>query len=105
MIQVAMTHVATLVCDPARPVLTGAMLRQASEAFRKQDPPRWLAQNIAADIFFEPGPAIDAKAIADRVRAALDHAAVDVIVQKAQGRRKKLLLADMDFDHDWSRMS
>jgi len=101
MIQVAMTHVsmtqvATLVCDPARPVLTGAMLRRASEAFRKQDPPRWLAQNIAADIFFEPGPAVDAKAIADRVRAALDHAAVDVIVQKAQGRRKKLLLADMD---------
>jgi phosphoserine phosphatase len=30
------------------------------------------------------------------VRSALDNAAVDVIVQRAQGRRKKLLLADMD---------
>jgi phosphoserine phosphatase len=30
------------------------------------------------------------------VRAALDNASVDVIVQKTQGRRKKLLLADMD---------
>jgi phosphoserine phosphatase len=96
-----MTHVATLVCDPARPVLSRDLLQRAggaltSEAGRRQRPPRWLAQNISADIFFEPGPAVDAKAIADRVRAALDHAAVDVIVQKAGGRRKKLLLADMD---------
>jgi phosphoserine phosphatase len=96
-----MTHVATLVCDPAMPVLTCDMLCQVSEAiieqsFVKQDPPRWLAQDIAADIFFEPGPAAGTKAIADTVRASLGNAAVDVIVQKAEGRRKRLLLADMD---------
>jgi phosphoserine phosphatase len=101
-----MTHVATLVCDPALPVLTGDMLRRASEvlireyatreSLGRQEPPRWLAQNIAADIFFEPRPTAYIKGIADKVRAGLDNAAVDVIVQKLQWRRKKLLLADMD---------
>jgi len=104
MTQVAMTHVATLVCDPARPVLTGAMLRRASEAFSKQDPPRWLAQNIAADIFFEPGPAVDAKAIADRVRApsimprSMSSCKRRKAAQEALARRH-------GFDHDWPRMS
>ncbi len=91
-----MTHVATLVCDPAFPVLTGDMLRRASEALRRPGPLNWLDPCIAADIAFDPGPAVGARAVADRVRSALDDAAVDVIVQRVQGRRKKLLLADMD---------
>ena len=91
-----MTYVATLVRDPAFPVLTGDMLRRASEALMRPGPLNWLDPGIAADIAFDPGAATDASAAADRVRSALDNAAVDVIVQKAQGRRKKLLLADMD---------
>ncbi|HEY8006183.1 MAG TPA: phosphoserine phosphatase SerB [Methylocella sp.] len=96
-----MTHVATLVCDPALPVLTSAMLRRASEAITgqcgvPQDPPHWLAPEIAADIFFEAGPAVGTKAVANGVRLSLGNAAVDVIVQKVEGRRKRLLLADMD---------
>jgi phosphoserine phosphatase len=91
-----MTHVATLVCDPAFPVLTRDMLRRTSEALRLSGSPRWLDPCIAADIAFDPGPAAGARTVANRVRSALDNAAVDVIVQRAQGRRKKLLLADMD---------
>jgi phosphoserine phosphatase len=91
-----MTHVATLVCDPAFPVLTRDVLRRASEALGRPGPLNWLDPCIAADIPFEPGPAGRARALADRVRSALDNAAVDVIVQRTQGRRKKLLLADMD---------
>ena len=91
-----MTHVATLVCDPAFPVLTRDVLRRASEALRQPGPLNWLDPCVAADIGFDPGPAAGARAIADRVRSALDNAAVDIIVQRAQGRRKKLLLADMD---------
>jgi phosphoserine phosphatase len=91
-----MTHVATLVCDPAFPVLTRDMLRRASEVLRQPGRLNWLDPGIAADIAFDPGAAADAKAVGDRVRSALDNAAVDVIVQRAQGRRKKLLLADMD---------
>jgi phosphoserine phosphatase len=91
-----MTHVATLVCDPEFPALNGGLLERAREALRDPGPPQWLDPGIAADIAFEPGPSGGGKAIADRVRAALDDAAVDVIVQKTPGRRKKLLLADMD---------
>jgi phosphoserine phosphatase len=91
-----MTHVATLVCDPAFAVLTKDMLQRASEALRRPGPLNWLDPWIAADIAFDPGPAAGAKAVADRVRSALENAAVDVFVQRAQGRRKKLLLADMD---------
>ncbi|MGH6864057.1 MAG: phosphoserine phosphatase SerB [Methylocella sp.] len=91
-----MTHIATLVCDPAFPVLNGDMLRRAAEALRRPGPSTWLDPWIAADIAFEPGVGPGESAIAERVRSALDNAAVDVIVQQAQGRRKKLLLADMD---------
>jgi phosphoserine phosphatase len=91
-----MTHVATLVCDPVFPALTSDMLRRAAEALSRPGLFNWLDPCIAADIAFEPGPAAGARAIADRVRSALDNAPVDVIVQRAQERRKKLLLADMD---------
>ncbi len=91
-----MTHVATLICNPALPTLNEDMLRRASEALRWPGPQRWLDPWIAADVAFDPGPAAGVRAVADRVRSALDNAAVDVIVQRAQGRRKKLLLADMD---------
>ncbi|MGH6839252.1 MAG: phosphoserine phosphatase SerB [Methylocella sp.] len=91
-----MTHVATLVCDPAIPILTREMLQRASDALRRPGPLNWLDPCIAADIAFDPEPAADAKAVADRLRSALDNAPVDVIVQRVQVRRKKLLLADMD---------
>jgi phosphoserine phosphatase len=76
--------------------LTRDVLQRASEALGRPGPLNWLDPCIAADIPFEPGPAAGAKAVADRVRSALDNAAVDIIVQRAQERRKKLLLADMD---------
>src|ERR1700732_4240946 len=44
---------------------------------------------------FDPGPAAGASAVADRVRSALENAAVDVFVQRTQRRRKKPLVADM----------
>lgn len=91
-----MTHVATLVCDPALLVLTGEMLQRASEVLGRPGPPSWLDPHIAADIAFDPGPTTGARAVADMLRAALDNAPVDVIVQRAKGRRKKLLMADMD---------
>lgn len=37
-----------------------------------------------------------AKEIAQEIRAALDAAPVDIVVQPAEGRRKKLFVADMD---------
>src|SRR6266566_1130816 len=70
-----MTHVATLISNPARPALDDA--------------------HIAVDVPFTPGGADD-KAVAERLRAALKDAAVDAVVQPLAARRKHLFIADMD---------
>jgi phosphoserine phosphatase len=55
--------------------------------------PDWLAPDEAADIPFD-GLAIEQADAA--ARGALGNGTVDAIAQPAEGRRKKLLLADMD---------
>ncbi len=55
-----------------------------------------LDAGIAADIPFAPSGAPDNRATADAIRARLGGAPVDVIVQDAATRRKRLFLADMD---------
>ncbi|WP_036262819.1 phosphoserine phosphatase SerB [Methylocapsa aurea] len=91
-----MTHVATLVCNPTFPSLTERLLQLAIDALPKPGPSQWLDKGVAADIPFAPDEPVDARAIADAVRAVIGAAEIDVIVQPAQGRRKKLFLADMD---------
>jgi phosphoserine phosphatase len=56
----------------------------------------WLDPGIAVDIPFTPLGKNDNRLIADRVRVALGGAPLDVVVQQAAGRRKRLFLADMD---------
>ena len=54
----------------------------------------WLAAESAADVFIDgawPSPGLD-----EALRAALAPAPVDVIVQPVSGRRKTVLVADMD---------
>jgi phosphoserine phosphatase len=89
-----MTHVATLISNPARPALDAAALDAARNALPHAEPPRWLDDGIAADIPFTPNA--NDKATADRVRALLGSRPVDVVVQPAATRRKRLLIADMD---------
>jgi phosphoserine phosphatase len=91
-----MTHVATLVCSPAAPILDAALLTRARAALPHAEAPRWLDGAIAADIPFSAGAENDNRRLAEEVRAALAGAPVDVVVQGAAGRRKKLFLADMD---------
>lgn len=55
---------------------------------------RWLAEGIACDLALPE--AAEAAEIAAGLRAALACEPVDVIVQQADARRKKILLADMD---------
>jgi phosphoserine phosphatase len=91
-----MSRVATLVCDPSRPVLTGELVARAINALKNAARPQWLAPGIAVDIAFDLALPECARTVMDRLRAALDGAPVDVFVQLQRGRRKKLLLADMD---------
>jgi phosphoserine phosphatase len=91
-----MTLVATLVSNPARPVLDEALVAKAASALPGPVTTDWLAPGIAADLSFAPQGASDNRALAEAIRAALGGAPVDVIVQDKATRRKKLFLADMD---------
>ncbi len=84
------SHVAVLLCDPARPALDAALVEAARAALPAPGAARWLAEGVAAEIDCAAGAEIQA------LRAALGGAPVDVAVLPAQGRRKRLFLADMD---------
>ena len=90
-----MTHVATLISDPARPALDAAALDAARAALPRPGTPAWLAPGVAADIPLTPDGGDD-KAAAERVRAALARRPIDVVVQPVAARRKRLFVADMD---------
>lgn len=94
-----MTQILTLVAPPtthggALDAPTLARIRAALAALGAEaGTPDWLAEGEAADIPFAslaPEQAIAA------ARAALGDAPVDAIANPAEGRRKMLLLADMD---------
>ncbi|ACK50702.1 phosphoserine phosphatase SerB [Methylocella silvestris BL2] len=91
-----MTHVATLVCDPRRPILTDECVRLARGAAPSPLETRWLDPGVAVDICFAADASADLKTVEQAMRRTLAGAAIDIIVQPKQGRRKKLLTADMD---------
>src|SRR3989440_10050098 len=90
-----MTHVATLISNPVHPALDDAAVALAVGVLATAQAPRVLDAGIAVDIPFAPGGAND-QAITERLRAALRDLPLDVVVQPLGGRRKKLLVADMD---------
>jgi phosphoserine phosphatase len=87
-------HVATLVANPERPAVTEALLDAASWAIGQETQRVVLASGVAADLLFE-GVA-DVEPIEARISESLGGRPVDVIVQPAAARRKRLFLADMD---------
>ena len=95
-----MTCVATLISNPAAPSLDAAAIDRARGALPSPQAPIWLDPGVAADIPFTGDgantQAKDRRALAERVRAALAGAPIDVVVQRVAGRRKKLLLSNMD---------
>ncbi len=84
--------VVTLVADPAEIRLTDAGIAGIAQATPGFERWRWLDEGVAADLFFEAELA-PARA---RLATALDGQPIDAIVQPAQGREKRLLVADMD---------
>ncbi|WP_349371307.1 phosphoserine phosphatase SerB [Salinarimonas sp.] len=102
-----MTHVATLIAGhDAR--LDASTVERALSVL-PGGAARTLAEGVAVDVAFSPGPLEDPNvaplgeavllsdyrnAVADAIGAG--EAGIDVVVQPAAGRRKKLFLADMD---------
>jgi phosphoserine phosphatase len=97
-----MSYVATLISAAHRPALTEALAERVAEKLPQARVGEWLAPRVAIDIAFaaprnEPGvTASTLRKLTRELRSIIDAAPVDVIVQPQDGRRKKLLVADMD---------
>src|SRR5467141_3694277 len=90
-----MTHVATLLAHPTQPIPEDTGW-QAARNLPAAGTPAWLDPGLALDIPFTPPGENDNRITAETLRGALGGARIDVVVQQAPGRRKRLLLADMD---------
>jgi phosphoserine phosphatase len=90
-----MSHVLTLIAPPGR--LPAGILARAREALSVlgADPgtPDWLAEAEAVDL---PFTGLNPEQAVAALHAALPAEPVDAIAQPAKGRRKSLLIADMD---------
>jgi phosphoserine phosphatase len=87
---VAVTYVLTLVAAREATVLTQAIIDRVRDSIGAHRTPKILSAGEAADI----GGL--AAADPDIARAALEGAPIDVLVTRERGRRRRLLVADMD---------
>lgn len=85
-----MSHVLVLIADPTRAPLEAALVRTLEAALEGRT--RWLAEAEAVEIVSDLDPA----AIAARADPLLAGRPLDRAILPAAGRRKRLLLADMD---------
>jgi len=90
-----MAYVAVLISNPAEPAVDAALLAAAARELPDPAPASWLSSGIAADIPFA-SPDAPTEALAARLRVAVAGRPVDVAVLPQAGRRKALLIADMD---------
>jgi phosphoserine phosphatase len=82
--------VATLIANPAKPVLTPELANSAMRALGATEL-YWLADGIACDI-----PLRAADGAHPALLEILSGHHVDFAIQRQEGRRKKMLIADMD---------
>jgi phosphoserine phosphatase len=89
--------VATLISNPVRPQVTHTAIDAVKRAFVQDRATvagfQVLHEGVAADVFLDAIPLADARVVAARMSDAL---AIDIAVQPEEGRRKQLLVADMD---------
>jgi phosphoserine phosphatase len=89
-----MSLVATLICHPANPALDSTVVDGARAILPSPGKAQWLFAEVAVDIPFAGSDNI--RAIETRLREAKGDLPIDIVVQPADNRRKKLFLADMD---------
>ncbi|MDN4999436.1 phosphoserine phosphatase SerB [Bradyrhizobium sp. GCM10027634] len=93
-----MSLVATLICNPNNPALDSTIVDGVRAVLPKAQPAHWLFGGVAVDIPFGAQDNLggDRHAIEQRLREVRGDLPVDIVVQPAGFRRKKLFLADMD---------
>jgi phosphoserine phosphatase len=85
-----MSYVLTLVAARDATTLSPGLVTAVRHAVAGSDTPRVLSPGEAVDFFVKDAPDLTV------ARAALGGAAVDVLATRARGRRRGLLVADMD---------
>ncbi len=85
-------YAATLIANPKLANLTAEIVHETATKLGVQDID-WLNENVACDIFL---PNERHPVELDVIRDALRKDEIDFVVQPIEGRRKKVLLADMD---------
>lgn len=88
-----MPLIATLISNPASRSLSADLAHKASKAVGASAVD-WLAEEVACDIALSG--ALEPQAATALLRETIGGAPVDIAVQEAGHRRKKILIADMD---------
>jgi phosphoserine phosphatase len=96
-----MGYVATLISASQHPAVTQGLAAEVAAALPLARLGSWLAPGIAVDVLFDaaPEPGVAAgmlKKLSEELRGVIGAAPVDLVLQPEQGRRKALLVADMD---------
>jgi phosphoserine phosphatase len=89
-----MSLVATLICNPANPALDSTIVDGALAVLPQPGTAQWLFDEVAVDIPFDSQDEVHV--IEARLRQVRGDFPIDIVVQPAAFRRKKLFLADMD---------
>ncbi len=85
-----MSYIVTLIAARHAVTLTNPTIDRVRAAVGGGDTPRWLSPGEAAGFQVQAPPDLGL------ARAALEGAAIDVLVTRTRGRRRGLLVADMD---------
>jgi phosphoserine phosphatase len=88
-----MKMVLTLIAGPHGALELPQLISKIAAASGITSAPVWLAADEACDLVFEAGSSF---AVEDAVRSLVSKANIDVLVQPFEGRRKCLLVADME---------
>ncbi len=97
-----MSYVATFISAPQRRAVTEALAARVGSKLPQARIASWLDPGVAVDIKFDAPPerselTIDfVKNLTHELRDVVGAAPVDIVIQPQDGRRKKLLVADMD---------
>lgn len=89
-----MSHIATLISNPKNLAVTRAALDAAAALLPGAEDAVILDGQIAAEIPFTLPPGTGSSAFAESLRTVLG--AIDVVIQPADNRKKRLFVADMD---------
>src|SRR5262249_12636228 len=90
----SMSHIATLISNPKNPAVTLDVVKAAKALLPQPGDAATLDREIASEIPCILPAESDTRPLADTLRAALG--AIDVVIQPAANRKKRLFVADMD---------